>query len=233
MKKISALMLLAIATSASAHLMFPAKTDDGYSIKFWADDHWDKPLPKDVIGLHAYSGDKMGKVGYNYSTGKIAVPEGKNIGMMTSEYNFGYFTFTADQHFHKPRTEVQGEIYDTRLIYKLGKGIFSWDDAYSKPVGMKVEVTPLSNPLELKVGDTLKVLVTMDGKPYSHASFEDQVGDLDDIKTNEDGIAEITLRKPQDGYQIIGASVKLPYQLQDNKAETLQVTGTLGFKAAE
>lgn len=231
MKKYCAVLLLgSLIAAASAHNLFPVHTADGYDIKFWADDHWETPVAEHIIGVRAYDGDKAVKVGYDYKDGKISVAAQQKVGLMTAEYDFGYFTFTADKHYHKPRTEVEGVIYDTRHIYKLGKGIFSWDDSYSEPVGMKVEVTPLSNPLELHEGDELSVLVTLDGKPYAGAEFEDQAGDLDDVTTNEDGVATITLRAPQDGYQIIGATAKLPYQLENTQAQTLQITGTLGFK---
>lgn len=235
MKKVvlTALMLCGIAGTAQAHLMFPAQVDDGYALKFWADDHWADINNDQVIGLYAYQDGKRGKAGYNFADGKIVLKDGNVPDMLTSEYDFGYYTFTADGHFPKPRNEVEGAIFDSRHIYKLGKGLYKWDDAYSKPVGMKIEVTPLSNPLTLKVGDTLKVLVTLDGKPYQGASFEDQAGDLDDVTSNADGIAELTIREPQDGFVIIGAGAKLPYTLSDNKAQTLQLTGVLAFKAAE
>lgn len=231
MKKLYGLLVCSLmVASASAHNLFPAKMDAGYQIKFWADDHWEDPDPQSVIGVTAYKDGERIKVGYDYNSGELITVKDEDAGLMTAEYDFGYYTFTADGHFHKPRTEVEGIIFDTRHIYKLGKGIFSWDEAYSKPVGMKIEVTPLQNPLVLKEGDVLEVLVTLDGKPLEGAEFEDQIGDLDGITTDKDGKAAITLRTPKDGFEIIGASVKLPYQLENTQAETLQLTGTLGFK---
>lgn len=235
MKKylLASFVALGIATTAQAHLLFPAQTADGYTLKLWADDRWEVPKPENVIGVHVYQDGKLGKVGYDYKKGTITLAKDSHPDMLTSEYDFGYYTFTADKHFAKARDEVDGTIYDTRIIYKLGKGLYQWNDVYSKPVGMKFEVTPLSNPLALKVGDKLKVLVTLNGQPYAGAGFEDQMDDLDDVTTDANGIAEITLRKPQDGLIIIGASAKLPYQLADKHAETLQYTGVLAFKPAQ
>ncbi|MBE2896910.1 DUF4198 domain-containing protein [Pasteurellaceae bacterium HPA106] len=222
------------ATSANAHNLFPVQTEQGYGIQFWADDHWELPDFQQVIGVSAYNNDgKRLKVGFDFQNGNVSLKDEKaQVGLMTAEYDYGYFTFTADKHFHKPRTEVQGVIFDSRHIYKLGKSIFTWNDAYSQPVGLKLEVTPLSNPLTLKEGDKLKVLVTYNGQPFNNVEFEDQAGDLDDVVI-KDGVAELTLRKAQDGYQILGATAKLPYQLQDDKAQTLQLTGTLAFKSAK
>lgn len=228
MKKFVLASLLAIfSINVNAHLVFPAKQGDDYVVKLWADDHWEEIKPNQVISLHGYVDGKKVKVGYDYQNGYIEVT--KKPQLLTTEYRFGYYTFTADKHFAQNRNDVSGIIYDTRKIYKLGKGLYSWNPAYSKPVGMKLEVTPLHNPLKLKVGDKLKVRITFNGKPFTQVEFEDQAGDLDDLKINTDGIAEVVLRKPQNGWFIIGATTKLPYQLTDDNAETLQLTATLAF----
>lgn len=232
-KLISALTLsvVMLPLTATAHNLFPTKDAQGYGVNFWADDHWENPKPEQFIGFSAYDlSGKPVKVGYDYQTGQITVPDNAQIGLMTTQYDFGHFTFTKDKHVNQPREQVKGTIYDTRRIYKLGKTIFAWDNRYTKPVGLKMEVTPLQNPLLLKAGDKLKILVTLNGQPFSGAELEDQVGDLDDITTDQNGIATITLRQPENGYEIIGASAKLPYQLHDPKAQTLHLTGTLAFK---
>lgn len=231
MKKLLVLALLSISASANAHLMFPAQTVSGYDLKFWADDHWEAIKTPNVIGVHGYKDGKPIKVGYDFAKGSIEVAGNQKPDMLTSEYDFGYYTFTANAHYPKPRRQVTGTIYDSRHIYKLGKSIYRWNDTYSQPVGMKIEVTPLINPLTLKTGDTLPLLVTLDGKPLANAEFEDQAGDLDDITTNAMGLVNFTLRKPQDGFYIIGAGTKQPYTLSDSQAQTLQLTGVLAFKA--
>ncbi|WP_131668234.1 DUF4198 domain-containing protein [Psychrobacter pygoscelis] len=231
MKKIIFMALLGMSATANAHLMFPAQSQNGYELKFWADDHWESIQNNKVIGVRGYKNGNPIKVGYDFAKGSIEVANGQRPDMLTSEYDFGYYTFTADNHYPKARNEVAGTIFDSRHIYKLGKSIYQWNKAYSRPVGMKIEVTPLTNPLALRPGDNLPLLVTMDGRPLAKAEFEDQVGDLDNVTTDAKGLAIITLRQPQDGFYIIGAGTKKPYTLTDSQAQTLQLTGVLAFKA--
>lgn len=112
----------------------------------------------------------------------------------------------------------------------MGKSIFSWDEGSKKPLGLKFEIVPLQNPLTLHEGDKLKLQVLLDGRPVKGVEFEDQNDDIDNIATNEKGIATITLTKPKDGLQIIAANIKLPYNL-DRYGDTLQLTATLSFKS--
>ena len=230
MKKIILLALLGLSAAANAHLMFPVQNQNGYEIKLWADNHWESIQNNKVIGVRGYKNGNPINVGYDFAKGSIEVANGQRPDMLTSEYDFGYYTFTADNHYPKARNEVAGTIFDSRHIYKLGKSIYQWNKAYSRPVGMKIEVTPLINPLILRAGDTLPLLVTMDGKPLAKAEFEDQLGDLNYVTTDAKGLAIITLRQPQDGFYMIGARTKKPYTLADNQAQTLQLTGVLAFK---
>ena len=230
MKKIILLALLAMSAAANAHLMFPVQNQNGYELKLWADNHWESIQNNKVIGVRGYKNGNPINVGYDFAKGSIEVANGQRPDMLTSEYDFGYYTFTADNHYPKARNEVAGTIFDSRHIYKLGKSIYQWNKAYSRPVGMKIEVTPLINPLILRAGDTLPLLVTMDGKPLAKAEFEDQLGDLNYVTTDAKGLAIITLRQPQDGFYMIGARTKKPYTLADNQAQTLQLTGVLAFK---
>ncbi|MBZ7984253.1 DUF4198 domain-containing protein [Campylobacter sp. RM12647] len=224
-----------VASSAFAHQFFPIKTDDGYKVGFWADDHWGQFQSDRIFGVSAKdSKGKKLKAGYDYLNNKIFI-EG-NPSVASVNYDFGYYTFTKDgKHYSQARNEITditgaNEVTQTRKIFKMGKSIFAWDEASSKPLGLKFEIIPLENPLDKKVGDKLKVQVLLDGKPISGVEFEDQNDDIDDITTDDKGIATLTLSKPQDGLQIIAAGIKLPYNL-DRYGDTLQLTATLSFKS--
>lgn len=224
-----------LASSAFAHQFFPMKTDDGYKVGFWADDHWGQYNPDKVFGVSAKSLDgKKLKAGYDYLNNKIFIDG--DAAVATLSYDFGYYTFTKDgKHYAYKRsdlTDVNGanEVTQTRKIFKIGKSIFEWSEASSKPLGLKFEIVPLNNPLELKVGDKLKLLVLLDGKPIEGVEFEDQNDDIDGVVTNAKGEATIVLTEPKDGLQIIAAGIKLPYNL-DRYGDTLQLTSTLSFKS--
>lgn len=230
LSKVAVLSAL-IAASLNAHQIFTVHENGGYGLRFWADDHWERINSDSVVGVSEFSKDgKRVKSGYDYASGKIEVSG--DVALSVVMYDLGYYSFTKDAHFNKPRNEVKGVIYDTRRNLKFGKSVFSWGDALSVPVGLKLEITPLENPLNLKQGDKLKVLITLDGKPFSGASFEDQNDDLD-VKADENGIALIPLSAPRDGLSIIAAGVKLPFYAGDRLAQTLQLTCTLSFKQAK
>lgn len=226
---------LFVASSAFAHQFFPMKTDNGYKVGFWADDHWGQYQPDRVFGISAKdSKGKNLKAGYDYQNNTIFI-EG-NPSVASLNYDFGYYTFTKNgKHYAQIRsdlTDVEGanEVTQTRKIYKMGKSIFAWDEAAKKPLGLKFEIIPLQNPLVLKEGDKLKVQVLLDSKPVSGVEFEDQNDDIDGVVTDSKGIATLTLTKAKDGLQIIAAGIKLPYNL-DRYGDTLQLTATLSFKS--
>ncbi|MCV3508704.1 DUF4198 domain-containing protein [Campylobacter sp. CNRCH_2016_3089] len=224
-----------IASSTLAHQFFPMQTSNGYEVGFWADDHWGQYQPDRVFGISAKdSQGKNLKAGYDYENNKIFI-EGKPA-VASVNYDFGYYTFTKDgKHYAQKRSDITditgaNEVTQTRKIFKMGKSIFSWDEGSKKPLGLKFEIVPLQNPLTLHEGDKLKLQVLLDGKPVKGVEFEDQNDDIDNIATNEKGIATITLTKPKDGLQIIAANIKLPYNL-DRYGDTLQLTATLSFKS--
>ncbi|QOR00984.1 MULTISPECIES: DUF4198 domain-containing protein [unclassified Campylobacter] len=228
-----ALLGFFVASSALAHQFFPMQTDNGYKVGFWADDHWGQYQVDRVFGISAKdSHGKALKAGYDYTNNTIFIDGKASVASMN--YDFGYYTFTKDgKHYAQKRSELTdvagaNEITQTRKIYKMGKSIFAWDDGSKKPLGLKLEIIPLQNPLVLHQGDKLKVQVLLDGKPIQGVEFEDQNDDIDHITTNAKGIATLTLTQPKDGLQIIAANVKLPYHL-DRYGDTLQLTTTLSF----
>lgn len=233
LNKIALLSMFAVS-SAFAHQFFPMKSNDGYKVGFWADDHWGQYQNDRVFGIKAKGSDgKALKAAFNYENGKIIIDGKPSVASMS--YDFGYYTFTSNgKHYSQKRSEITdkdgaSEVTQTRKIFKFGKSIFAWDEGSQKPMGLKFEIVPLENPLEKKVGDKLKVLVLLDGKPVSGVEFEDQNDDIDEITTNDKGEATLTLSKARDGLQIIAAGIKLANNL-DRYGDTLQLTATLSFK---
>jgi len=77
----------------------------------------------------------------------------------------------------------------------LAKTLFNWNEAFSKPVGLYMEMVPLVNPLALKVGDTFPVLVLKEGIPLANAGFESSDEEEPSYKTDAYGIAQIPVKK--------------------------------------
>lgn len=73
-------------------------------------------------------------------------------------------------------------------------------DAYKQPLGYPVEIIPQQNPYDLRVGQTLEVLCTLDGQPLVNqfvlAGYESKAGRMSreaSARTDARGIARIRL----------------------------------------
>lgn len=72
------------------------------------------------------------------------------------------------------------------------------DETYKRELGFALEIIPLANPYELKVGDSVKVKVLFEGKPLPNAKvFADnrEAGSTrtQQARTTPDGIAALEL----------------------------------------
>lgn len=216
-----------------SHQFFPIKDGENYKVVFWADGHWGEYQTQNIFGVLALDENgKKQKAGFDYANNKIVVE--KDPAVLALHYDFGYFTFGMNGKIYPQRRDRiidkdGGNIVaQTRRIYKIGKSIFSWNEKSNQPMGLRLEILPLQNPFVLKEGDKIRLQVLFEGKPIEGLVFEDQIDDIKKLKTDKDGIIELTLRKPQDGLQILGTSIKIK-QL-DKFADTLQISSTLSFK---
>jgi uncharacterized GH25 family protein len=86
---------------------------------------------------------------------------------------------------------------------------------FRRTVGHLLEIVPQKNPLAVRAGETLPVLVTFGGQPLANAALEvrDLVTALDEDKiqrysTGPDGIAQVPLRAK--GVSMIGVDFQRP-----------------------
>ncbi|XPV54225.1 MAG: hypothetical protein ACNI3H_04275 [Halarcobacter ebronensis] len=63
-------------------------------------------------------------------------------------------------------SKYKGIVYNSLKSIKYGKRYFQWSDSFLKPSGMKLEVVPLINPLKIKAGEKLPVLVIKRWKSF-------------------------------------------------------------------
>lgn len=138
----------------------------------------------------------------------------------------GYWTKTPWETKNLPKTGVTGAI-KSWLSEESVKRIDRWTPGTDRPLSDDLEITPTVNPLALKPGDKLVVLVTEGGKPKGGvpvAYGEDTRG-----ATGEDGRVAIRLR--HGGMQLIAASVETP--LADGKADVAIRSAILQFEIAK
>jgi len=71
---------------------------------------------------------------------------------------------------------------------------------YDSPVGLEIEIIPVTHPYGLKPGESLPVQVLFRGRPLSgltlHAGHDGQSGAVSQAETDRDGKAEIEISRP-------------------------------------
>jgi nickel transport protein len=132
-------------------------------------------------------------------------PEGAHA--VAAAFDNGTWSQDAQGEWHnRPRTEVEGATRAGRYLkhatYLLGhlEGEFA-------PLGHRLEIVPLADPLDMAAGDALELRVLFDGEPVEGASVvADYVGDAEaePVLTDAEGVARVVLR--QNGLNVVAAS---------------------------
>lgn len=135
----------------------------------------------------------------------------------------GYWSKTPWETKNLPRTEVSSTLRSW-LSEEAVKRIDAWTPGTAQALGEGLEITPLANPLALKPGDKLTVLVTENKHP--RAGVPVAYGGDTRGASGEDGKVAIRIR--HGGMQLISASIETP--LSDGKADVLIRTATLQFE---
>jgi nickel transport protein len=135
----------------------------------------------------------------------------------------GYWTKTPWETRNVPRTGVTGAIRSW-LSEESVKRIDRWVPGADRPLSSDMEITPTVDPLVLKAGDKLVVLVTEGGRPRADVAVA-YAGETRGT-TGPDGRIAIRLRRG--GTQMITASIEVP--LTDGKADVVIRGAILQFE---
>ncbi len=156
----------------------------------------------------------------------------------------GFYTMFVEKgkihHKIGPKTNIKGKIilslyyeqYAKSLINAGKKDLINFD----KPVGHKLEIIPLKNPLNLTLGEFLPVKVLFNGRPKrfckvyaTYAGFSTGDDFAYATSTDSKGIAKI--RIIHWGVWLVKTEVKLPPADElKNKCNQLHYTATLTFE---
>jgi nickel transport protein len=145
---------------------------------------------------------------------------------LAATFSTGYWTKTPWGTTNVPRTGVSGVLRSWYSEESL-KLVQRWTAASANAVGGGLEITPTTNPLQLKPGDKLVVLVTDGGKPVSGVPVA-YAGETRGA-TGDDGKVSIRLRRS--GLQLLQASRETP--LADGKADFAIRAATVQFEIAK
>ncbi|MFN4132368.1 MAG: DUF4198 domain-containing protein [Caldimicrobium sp.] len=115
---------------------------------------------------------------------------------------------------------------------KYSKAIFRSTPLYSEPLGLKMEIIPLKDPLVLKAGEFLPIKVLYEGKPLEGAEIHAGCVDVDsDLKnyssTNKEGIAYVKIDRIC--HYVIRAGYDFPLK-DDPDADVIYSTSYLSFE---
>ena len=213
------------ATTASAHDYWIEKKGDGYAAVYG---HRDQRLEYDPASLKKVSvynaAGKTVDFKKEIQSRSIFIKPVGNACLILADLESGYWTKTIYGLKNLPKRKASRPIESYRA-YHFSKSIVSTGAAAIKPVeGLKLDIVPTRQPLEMKVGDTLQLKVLFDGKPYAGASME---GDHEKVGlTDRDGLVKVTLRK---GRQIYTIERRDPLK-NDPDADFISFTTTLTFE---
>lgn len=125
--------------------------------------------------------------------GVTLIPQRK-IAALTAIHDNGYFIRNGNNYRNVFRPEAlaannkQTEISHT---YKYAKAFYEASGLTSLWYGLPLEIIPQQDPFSVGVGETLKVLVLLQGKPQQGVTVEYEGTKL---TTNKNGVAFVTLK---------------------------------------
>jgi nickel transport protein len=121
--------------------------------------------------------------------------------MIAVRYDNGYWTKTADGYRNATNREVPGAL-ESLWSMKFGKALTGPGAPWDKVLGHELEIVPLSDPLMVKLGQTLRLRVLFRGKPLAGGKIERGDGltavpeaDIPRFTTDGDGVTEVPIMK--------------------------------------
>lgn len=140
-------------------------------------------------------------------------------------FSTGYWTKTPWETRNVPKIGIAGVVKSWYSEESL-KLVERWTSVSSTPIGSGLEITPTTNPLTLKAGDKLVVLVTDDGKPAPGVP----VAYGGDTRGASGADGKVAIRLRRGGLQLLEATQETP--LGDGKADSAIRTASIQFKLA-
>lgn len=209
MKKSIVLALVLTLFSASAlyaHDAWVAKDGDLLVVKYGHGDTIEAYKPAYVKAAKAYnaSGAESPTAVTAQATRAILAPA-QTPAMIMVFFDSGAWVKTPEGHKNVSKREAKNVISSLKS-QKYSKSVWQWNDGFSKPMGGKMELVPLKNPLALKAGDKLPFQVLYEGKPLAGATVAAEGVGKDELKTDANGRAEVAIKKS--GFNLVSATRK-------------------------
>lgn len=158
----------------------------------------------------------------------------EDLVVLALKSNHGFYFEVKKGELKKGNLLENPKVKEVLAVEKYNVSYVRWD---KKPIDIKpqpvpnipFQIVPLENPLNKKVGETLKVQVIDNGKPVAGVDIKTDF-DHDGravVKTDKNGMA--TIKIPHDGSNVFAAYSKSPYIKDDKKATHNSIFTTLSF----
>jgi nickel transport protein len=229
MKRILLLALAITLFSASllyAHDAWVAKDGDVLVVKYGHGDKIDPYKPAYVKGAKAFnaSGKEIAIAITPQETRALLAPA-QTPALVLLVFDSGTWVKTSEGHKNVSKREAK-DVISSLKSQKYSKSVWQWNDLFSKPLGGKMELVPLKNPLALKPGDKLPFQVLYEGKPLTGATVAAAGVGKDELKTDANGRAEVAIKKS--GLNVVGATRKTDTP-NDPDADVLYESAVIAF----
>lgn len=232
------LMLIA-SFNALAHDIWVEK-QDGKLIVLYGHAEKNKLEPIEPAKIKEAKGfDKNGKdvtVKLVQDKDSLSISPAKEVAAVTLFVDNGFFVKTTEGWKHGiSKREAKKYIESMQYIesihsMKFSKTLFGWNSRFSEPIGMRLEIVPLKNPFDVKIGEPLPIKVLFGGKLFASAPIKVTGYGKEtatELVTNKEGIADVVIEKH--GIQIITVRYKIP--LKDNPdADFLSLSAAMTFE---
>lgn len=232
MKKISCLaftsLSLLFALPVFAHSIWLEKEGEELTIRYG---HVEKEFEE-------YDTNKVEEVtAFDQSGNKISlemIAEGEkmtlkyeaNPALVAVAFNNGYWVETEEGWENISKQEVDNYISSSHT-YKYTKALYDWSSSFKQPVGLSLEIIPLTNPMSLQPGQELDVQVLYEQEPLSRLKITYNGADDEIIETDQNGIATITLSDSELHY----LEANHRYAVEDNpKTDAVAHSSSFTFK---
>jgi len=211
-------LILLLAASAYSHDLWVEKADGKYVLMFGHMERIETYNPGWVREIKGYDG-KMNAVKLNVIKGKenVSFSSKKPVALVSLVFDSGYWVKTEDGLRNISKRGLTNYLEATHFIEPV-KTIFRWSEQFTRPVGTRMEIVPLKNPLTLKPGETLPIKVIFEGNPLAGAVVTSH-GELTGIRTGKDGCAQVRIEEK--GLQVFAAKHKV--QLNGDSDADFQV----------
>ncbi len=230
MKRIILLALAITLFSASvlfAHDAWVAKDGDVLVVTYGHGAKLEAYKPAYVKAAKAYdaSGKEVAVTIKPQDTKAILAPA-QAPAMIMVFFDSGAWVKTPKGHTNVSKREAKNVISSLKS-QKYSKHVWQWNDRFSKPMGGKMELVPLKNPLALKAGDKLPFQVLYEGKPLAGVTVAAAGVVKDTLKTDANGRAEVAIQKK--GFNLVSATRKTATP-NDPDADTLYEAANITFE---